>query len=304
MQSVCLEKLSSRTAARILLLSLSFLLAACGTKTVDDSGHAPDLDVEPGVSGVPFATGTARDTDVIQVAWEGSPHARTYVVDGSGENSTCARCHAPLNWVPSMDDLPESCSTCKFEVSPPPPVIAQSEWEDIECVVCHKVDKGKVEAGYAWLEFAAIEEYTDVSSTTELCDKCHLAGGVEGHFSVVVGGVHQAMDCTNCHDAHATTADCRATGCHEDVVFSGSAIATHDEAHAAVGCEACHDAAGLEVGPLEAGQGWTTFLRASQPGTEERIAFASHDLQSDVNCQRCHFEGNPWGLESTVQESQ
>lgn len=59
----------------------------------------------------------------------------------------------------------------------------------------------------------------------------------------------------------------------------------------------CHDASGLVVQPADNGNewglwqavvmddGWVIFERAS-----------SHTLQASVDCRRCHFEENPWGL--------
>ena len=42
------------------------------------------------------------DPQVIQASWEGSSHADTFVLDEEGNNNTCARCHAPIVWLPSM----------------------------------------------------------------------------------------------------------------------------------------------------------------------------------------------------------
>jgi hypothetical protein len=100
-----------------------------------------------------------HDPTMITSAWESSPHADTFILDDNGQNNTCAQCHAPINWLPSMEDLPESCFACKFELEPPPPTIAESEWLDVPCKVCHKVDKkDNVEPEYAWLE-CPLDEY-------------------------------------------------------------------------------------------------------------------------------------------------
>ena len=64
---------------------------------------------------------TEPDPAAIQAAWQSSPHADTFILDLNGQNNTCARCHAPINWSPSMDELPESCFACKFELEAPPP---------------------------------------------------------------------------------------------------------------------------------------------------------------------------------------
>ena len=31
--------------------------------------------------------------------WQSSAHATSFVVDGEGQNNSCARCHAPKEWI-------------------------------------------------------------------------------------------------------------------------------------------------------------------------------------------------------------
>jgi hypothetical protein len=80
-------------------------------------------------------------------------------------------------------------------------VIKEEEWEHIPCKVCHQVKKDEVQAEFAWLEIAAIEEYAEVASSTELCLKCHgecheVLASIPGHDED-----HQAVSCMACHDA-------------------------------------------------------------------------------------------------------
>jgi len=239
------------------------------------------------------------DPDTIQVSWQGSSHADTFVVTEKGTNSTCARCHAPVNWTPSMDDIPESCTVCKFKVEPPPPLIPEEEWAHIPCKVCHRVDKkGVVEAQYAWLEIAAIDEYVDVTSGSELCEKCHGEVDLPDHQAILVAGVHEGFSCTDCHNAHDTSATC--TGCHDDI-REGSPLG-HAGVHQVVSCLACHGAGNLEVG-LSEGEGderaWKTFLSTSEGGIGV-TPYTSHNIQRLTSCDRCHFPDNPWGLAETV----
>jgi hypothetical protein len=198
-----------------------------------------------------------------------------------------------------MDEIPESCLTCKFTVEPPPPLIPETEWDHIPCMVCHRVDKkGVVEAGYAWLEIAQIEEYADIESADELCEKCHGEVDLPGHQAIVVGGVHAGFSCTRCHNAHDPLAGCTTGGCHADL--EEASIAGHTEIHHLVNCVACHDASGMEVGPSEQTGQWTTLL----PDTEAGLGgpeFASHDIQLAGSCDRCHFADNPWGLSESVE---
>jgi hypothetical protein len=233
--------------------------------------------------------------DQIIAAWGSSPHADSYVVTAEGMNSSCARCHAPVNWIPTMDEIPESCLTCKFEVDPPPPLIEESVWTHVECKVCHQMKKDEVEPGFAWLEIAPIDEYAEVASTTELCNKCHIVEGIPAHVTIAVEGDHAGMLCTECHDAHDTQATCSTSGCHEDALSAGSTTPGHDEDHKDVHCVACHDAGELNVGPVE-GE-WTTLM-VGEP--DQNIPFISHNVVLEAPCERCHFNDNPWGLSVSV----
>lgn len=286
----------------ILILVFSSLLAAC-----DSTADTPTRATQPGQTspgatsdssdpgGTPPTEAPPDDPNVIQTKWEGSSHANTFVVGDDGVNSTCTRCHAPFNFIPTMDDMPESCATCKFEVDPPPPFTSQADWIDVECKVCHKFKRNKIEPGFAWLEIAPIEEYAEVASATELCDKCHLAEEIDGHFSVVVMGDHPGYLCTDCHDAHDITATCSTSGCHEGTLEAD--VAGHDENHAVVSCVACHDNGGMEIGILEDSGTWFTF-QVDVEGS--LIPAASHNIVLAASCERCHFEENPWGLSESV----
>ena len=248
-----------------------------------DPGETPPTDMPP------------DEPDVIQTKWESSSHANTFVVSDGGVNSTCARCHAPFNFIPTMDDMPESCSTCKFEVDPPPPFTSEADWIVVECKVCHKYKRDKIEPGFAWLEIAPIEEYAEVSSATELCDKCHLAEDIDGHFSVVVMGAHPGYLCTDCHDAHDTTASCSTSGCHEGTLETD--VSGHDEDHSDVSCVACHDGGGMEVGRISDSGSWFTFI---EDGEGNMIPAASHNIVLAAPCERCHYPENAWGLSESV----
>lgn len=272
---------------QFLPLLLLFLALLCACSDGDDSTQ-----VVASEDGSPEGTVVvAQDPQTIQLDWESGAHADTFVVSDDGTNSTCARCHAPLVWVPTIDDMPESCATCKFDVEEPPPFLAEEEWRAIECHVCHQGDRDEVSPEIAWLEIAQIEEYQEVTSVDELCNKCHSTTDILGHVSVVVGGDHYGYSCTQCHSAHSTVASCNAEGCHAEMP---EPISGHDEAHAGVHCVACHDSSGLEIGPDPDTAVWTTFI--SPTDEAEPRAFISHTTQVSVDCERCHFAGNTWGL--------
>ena len=280
-------------------------------KDQTDKPAEPDQDTPVKTENSPEEVKAKSDPAVIEAGWGSSPHAASFVQDPEGNNNNCARCHAPVNWQPSMDDLPESCYACKFELDPPPPYIPEDQWESIPCKVCHEPDKkGNIQPEVQWLEIAALEEYASVESPTELCMKCHDTNNVPEHGMVHVGGVHEGMECAECHDAHDTTATCGVVECHEAVIDPDALIAGHDDDHREVSCVACHDGAGLDVGPSEERGFWMTFMPwSATTATGETevqtdtgvVTFASHNLVLESRCNRCHFTDNPWGLSEILE---
>lgn len=248
---------------------------------------------------------------VAQQDWALSSHASSFVTDAEGNNNPCARCHAPMDWKATLDDIPESCQACKFELPVPPSFIQESEWQHVTCLYCHEADKkGNIQPEVSWLEIPALEEYSAVESYSELCLKCHNTENVPEHGLVVVGSGHADMECTECHSPHNTTTTCMNGDCHSDVLSDTDQILGHDDDHKDVSCAACHDNAGWDVGPDPETGIWTTFSPWShevmigeadsilQSGT---IPFSSHDIGLEVNCERCHFSGNPWELIESVE---
>lgn len=280
------------------LIGLLIFSAACQTNdTPDNQINLPSGDSQQSESApVPILAERVTDPDEIQVLWQNSPHADTFVQRDGGKNSDCARCHAPVQWIPTMDDLPESCFTCKFTVEEPPPVIPLEDWTHVACDVCHEVKRGVVSPEYAWLEIAAIGEYSKLDTTSDLCLKCHIGADVPGHRAVELVGVHADLTCTHCHDPHSMQASCGSSGCHVDV-FSAE-IPGHTEEHSNVSCAVCHDGSGLEivlnnVGVLE------TYQSIDRGGQVIDRLVTSHDISAQPLCERCHFPGNPWGLEGS-----
>lgn len=305
------------------LLLILLPVAACSSPSdqLDSPGQETDLPAETaGSSGGTTEGSGDNDTesgtdidplDAAQQEWQNSAHADAFVVDDKGVNNPCARCHSPKNWMPSLDDIPESCQACKFELAPPPPFIAESAWENVSCAMCHQADKkGNVQPEVSWLEIPQLGEYASVETHSDLCLKCHDTEGVADHGQVLVGSGHEGMQCTECHSPHSTTATCVTGDCHSDVLSDTDEIPGHDEDHKDVSCAACHDTAGWEVGPHPETGVWVTYspwsliVKAGEEDTVSQtgiVPFSSHDLGLEVNCGRCHFSGNPWGLIETVE---
>ncbi|MCJ7716570.1 MAG: hypothetical protein MUO54_08625 [Anaerolineales bacterium] len=317
-----------RISQLILILCLAFIVlwgVACqspenqSTTTEQISGDIAESnnsnnvsEVEPGNS-TTEGNGSESDQDLLTVSlheWETSPHANAFVVDDQGNNNSCSQCHAPVNWMPTLDDIPESCLTCKFELEPPPPYIPENEWMHIPCLVCHEENKkGIIQPEITWLEIPALEEYASVETPTELCLKCHNTENVKEHGMVIVGGDHKDMQCTECHLPHSTAVSCVSGDCHPAVYSAADTTPGHDEIHQDISCAACHDSAGWEVGPNEdlgywiTNSPWSHEIMIGEADTKIEtgiVPFTSHEIGLEANCDRCHSVDNQWGLTENV----
>ncbi len=192
--------------------------------------------------------------------------------------------------------MPATCAACKFTIKTPKPV-EKTDWKNIGCNVCHKVEKEALTSQVAWLnaaiaQFSSDDPYEPVRSNTELCEKCHRDGYQIERDAVV----HKDKGCTDCHDPHSAAASCTDAKCHATVLKPEKPIAGHDAAHATVDCVACHDAAGWKVQPTGDKKTWMTLKPTDRTGKPNPTPYVSHNLQKAVDCARCHFANNPWGL--------
>jgi hypothetical protein len=198
--------------------------------------------------------------------------------------------------------------------------------ESLGCQACHPADaQGGTASQIAWRNPDTGEPET-MTDSRELCGNCHPEALDMLHASK---GFHATLQCTLCHDPHRLNADCTSSGCHPSVSADLEVIASlavepgHETTephhcggsschavatqvarsgslqhigiqHAYLTCAACHDTAGMEVGPDPQGFGWNTWLPGA--GSEGRRPFFSHNLQRQVGCECCHFEANRWEL--------
>ena len=115
----------------------------------------------------------------------------------------------------------------------------------------------------------------------EQCLACHTQGMQLHDMETQRTG---NSDCLNCHlDLY-------------DVQADQTSPSHHSKRHARVDCVACHDASGMEIGLVNNDSRWTTLRTIQSPAGDVTDIFSSHDLQKDVECGRCHFTENPWGL--------
>ena len=177
----------------------------------------------------------------------------------------------------------------------------------MECNICHRVENDNVGSQVVWLNAAIAQfdttkdPYEAVATNTQLCEKCHKDTKTS-FYKIDLGiSAHTGKQCTVCHDAHSLKASCTATDCHATVLTPAKPIEGHDAAHANVNCVACHDASGLKVGPVEGQKTWLTFRTTEEQGKKSTNPYLSHNLQKKVDCARCHFTGNTWGLKAITK---
>lgn len=210
-------------------------------------------------------------------------------------------------------------------------------WNGVECKTCHLFDENgdPIKEIIFWNQETGTAE--EVSNSTDLCAKCHTkTNDVDNSVNLGENNFHSSLSCITCHDPHKTTASCTDSGCHADVakdleiikylaVDSGHetesphscgagsqchALATQvvEEGqllhigvqHAFLTCSACHDGAGMEVGPVNDSSIWTTLQIVEWNGLTVKRPKFSHIITKKVDCTRCHYEDNPWELEDGV----
>lgn len=275
----------------------------------------------------PEKPGVNLDTPEHQVfvaAWEASPHGQTYDL-GKGPNTYCSRCHSPQNWDPaSTTDKAPNCVTCKFPTDPELRIattmdfVSEEDWKGIGCETCHATEEGRVLAEVSWLNVLTMERES-VATPNELCGKCHVdsqgvkaSGGRGVTHGIALGGSahlnwagalpqgHRPSYCSDCHDPH-TLAPKACIDCHAEVLTLETHMKGTAGVHANLDCLACHDASGMDVAPFPADSEtplWTTVVtETSRSGATTTSYVKSHSIMWEVDCARCHFDGNTWELQ-------
>lgn len=216
------------------------------------------------------------------------------------------------------------------------PLVPEEEWAGIDCAICHQTEGGFVEASISWFDRLTNErqEVDNSSQICEKCHRDKEPS--LHHKRDLGSGAHANFTCTSCHDPHSTAANCSSKGCHHapvsdngecvnchpdalashtmeqmhsgghdclgchaDVInasMSDSTTAAHTIHMTKIACVACHDASGLQVGPLEQAGVWMTWRTVETPLGSSTEPYQSHTLQRSVDCQKCHYAENPWGL--------
>ena len=262
-----------------LLLSCLAVLAASGeVQGQSPTGTAPPPTADPMQLAAAYA------------AWERSGHASTFD-NGMGADTTCARCKSPTNWDPEHPaaEMALDCASCKRVPGETRPVLAggepvpEGQWHNVSCEICHEpVGTSYYVTVSFWNQ--QLGHYEPVESNEELCAHCHEGShGFEVVEEMKADSVHGDMTCTDCHDPHFSNTRC--VDCHDTT--TGAAAEEHAN-HPAVACSACHDQGGLALwwdrDPVSTYYDQVVTIRFAHTLT----SWPSHDLQTQVDCRRCH----------------
>jgi hypothetical protein len=280
----------ARWAYALVVLIILGLFSAVGFTSEQPSHPAPSLQATP--SG---RTATPEELEQAISEWERSGHADTYD-NGMGANTTCARCKSPKNWDPSQDLAAMEaldCGACKRVPGAPRPEllsgvpVSEMDWQDIQCDVCHIPIEESYSVDVAFWN-QSTGTYEIITDVIELCAKCHEGQhGFEVVEEQMASTAHAGWDCTVCHGPHGAPSDCRY--CHDPT--SGPGASEHSR-HPVVNCTACHDAGRLsiweETNPNSAHFGEVITIRFAHTLT----AWPSHNLSSEIVCERCHHPTN------------
>lgn len=186
------------------------------------------------------------------------------------------------------------------------------------CTKCHLDDdvlKHNRDLGSAAHADFQCTECHDAHSVAANCEKCHpVRSDREPKFIAEHQDVNTNEGCQECHagifESHgmeiqqAGNDDCM--GCHGTIMGLGEIAPIqygHSPLHQNVTCVACHDASGYDVAPVEGQDVWITFRTTELLGQTTTAPYQSHALQRTVSCERCHYSGNPWGLDDEPRES-
>jgi predicted CXXCH cytochrome family protein len=229
--------------------------------------------------------------------------------------------------------LVPASATASMTLPPPPTKVEDSEewilWSkgaharmsggeqpQVQCTSCHAT---------------ALDDdtkpFSSVDESSGLCIGCHNDIDQARRQADTTDPIHSGLACTDCHNPHSTAATCSnchantrdesipllatpqgghpnlstgfcpSSNCHPQATQAALSNGTiHGSTHAAVTCTACHDASGLPVSfSMKTGR-WITFEPVDASSTPAAILHESHAIQSEVDCTRCHFEDNSWGL--------
>jgi hypothetical protein len=207
------------------------------------------------------------------------------VTDGVVEEQICWRDHA-TGYCETVESVKELCGKChrNTEVLRHERVIDYAH-SKMQCTTCH--DPHSLETLTCRIchpitirQYEPDENHTGITLNDE-CEECHPDAWNGHNMKVKDSG---SKDCINCHD------DLLAISVEESVLLG------HTPVHKNIPCVACHDASGLEVERAEETGEWLLLRAFELLGRYSTSPYVSHSIQRQVDCTRCHYPENPWGL--------
>lgn len=227
---------------------------------------------------------------------EGNP----LIPESNWQGVSCGVCHPQgiettdieLGWfnkvtgyteaVTSTTDLCEKChhntDTLRYQVD-----LGIQTHIDFTCTDCHEPHSARASCGNNGchedvISVMAINNPVHLGvSENAKCLECHTQGMDEHTMYVKEQG---SDDCLNCHLNLIEFLD-------EPSVKVG-----HTIYHRIVSCSACHDATGAALEQSINTDQWTAIRQVEVLGRTKRVEITSHNLEREVDCIRCHFDGN------------
>lgn len=274
------------------------VISVLGMSLTSCEGRPSCESIEATATAVALAAGTSVPLEAgeVEERWERGVHAHTFITgDSEGGNSSCARCHSPMDWEPLASERPEAWEAHSLEGISEPNQISEQEWSHVHCEVCHAQPNNEIDGEFSWLEIPPLGIYEEVATIGQLCKKCHIPEVDNDHTPFIFVGVHAELNCTDCHDAHDGSATCGTSTCHQSFSQECIEIETHDKPHSEITCGGCHDGLGLAIGWNKELEKWDTYYGGDPRIEQGARPFNSHNIVLAVDCDRCHAPGDhPW----------
>lgn len=204
--------------------------------------------------------------ETVVVAWQDEVTGYAEVVSNSSE--LCEKCHHDTETLSHQREISGIHS-------------------DLSCVECHNPHSGRASCGDVGCHaeqqaaFAVVIPAHVGVTEKETCVECHTEGMDEHTMYVKEQG---SDDCLDCHIELT------------EFEQSGKILRAHSMYHQQVDCAACHDATGSKLIPDTETDQWVAVMEINFFGETNLEPFTPHNLQLNVDCERCHYIGNPWEL--------
>jgi len=279
-----------RVRALVFVL-IVFLLCGCkgAEPTIDLAVRPPELTIKtaPHTQTVSHPTITPPKSSPEWILWNESTHKN------AAQSVNCETCHGMSNEpIESGESL---CADCHLASGTAGEQAAPHQV--LNCLDCHNAHSTTVSCSNSGC-------HADIRNTSDLPPATPI-------------GVHVDVGAT----------ECGGPGCHVSATQAAQAPASiHGPAHASVACIACHAPGQAKIGRSEINGEWG--IVAVEPEVDAALAYSmlshqvelstitskmafsralaysmlSHQVELQVDCARCHYEGNPWELQLVSEQ--